>query len=365
MMMLLYDSLAVVLVVAGLAVFSVVAARRIEKAVPPQGDFLDLDGERLHLLDKGAGPPVVMIHGLSGQMGNFTHSLVDRLSADFRVVAFDRPGSGYSTRRAAAPAGVRAQAETLAKAIRKLEIKNPVIVGHSLGGAVALAIALDHPDCVGALALISPATHPVASTPLVFRGLLLGARPLRRLVAWTLATPAALLGRHWGTAEVFAPEPAPADFATRGGGLLALRPSNVYASSSDMIAATRLKADIESMMRRYGSIRAPVGILFGRSDAILDWREQGEAMKRKLPTLDLEIIEGGHMLPVTQPDACAAFIRRMAARSGIPEANRPPGGPDLWTRAVFGISDFRPTVSDASGPRPDPCPPSRPVAHSV
>src|SRR5271166_4053381 len=84
--------LAALLVVGGLIQFSVVAARRIEKAVPPQGGFLDLDGERLHVLDKGVGPPVVMIHGLSGQMGNFTHSLVDRLCKDFRVVALTARG---------------------------------------------------------------------------------------------------------------------------------------------------------------------------------------------------------------------------------------------------------------------------------
>ncbi len=320
---LLYGLLDALLVVAALAALSVAIARRIEKAAPPQGGFLDLDGERLHLLDKGAGRPLVMIHGLSGQMGNFTYALVDRLRDDFRVVAFDRPGSGYSTRAPGASAGVRAQAATLAKAIRTLGLEDPVIVGHSLGGAVALAIALDHPDCVGALALIAPATHPVRSAPPVFRGLAaLGSPPLGRFFAWTVATPAGLIGRAWGTRQVFAPEAPPADFALKGGGLLALRPGNVYASAADMIAAMRLKEEIESMTRRYGSLRPPVGILFGRSDSILDWRAQGEAMKKALPALDLEIVEGGHMLPVTQPDICAAFIRRMAAKAQERERTR-------------------------------------------
>ena len=75
--------LAVLLIVGGLAGFSAIAARRIEKAAPPEGGFLDLDGARLHVLDQGAGPPVVMIYGLGGQMGNFTHSLVGRLCARF------------------------------------------------------------------------------------------------------------------------------------------------------------------------------------------------------------------------------------------------------------------------------------------
>ncbi len=174
-----------------------------------------------------------------------------------------------------------------------------------------MAIALDHPDCAAAVALISPATHPVAALPAVFRGLAIRTPALRRFIAWTVATPAGLIARKWGTRQVFAPEPPPLDFGTSGGGLLALRPSNVYASSSDMMAAMSLK---DEMTRRYGSLQMPVGILFGRSDPILDYREHGEAMKQRLPSLDLEIVDGGHMLPITQPDVVAGFIRRMATK---------------------------------------------------
>jgi pimeloyl-ACP methyl ester carboxylesterase len=306
------------LAAAALVGFSEAAARRIERAVPPQGGFLDLEGERLHVLDKGAGKPIVMIHGLSGQMGNFTYALVDRLAGDFRVVAFDRPGSGYSTRPLDAPAGIRAQAATLAKAIRALKLERPLVVGHSLGGAVALAIALDDPDCAGALALVSPATHPVTAPPLVFRGLAIGSPLLRRAVAWTLATPVGLLARSWGIKQVFAPEPPPLDFGSAGGGLLALRPRNVYASSRDMTAAMTSSDDIESMTKRYARLKIPIGILFGRNDPILDYREQGESMKRKLPSLDLEIVDGGHMLPLTQPDLVARFVRRIAGKIALP-----------------------------------------------
>jgi len=299
-------------VVGGLVEFSVLAARRIERAVPPQGRFLALDGEEIHVLDTGAGQPLVLIHGLEGQMGNFTHSLVDRLAGDFRVVAFDRPGSGYSTRSPGSPAGVRAQAAALAGAIRAMKLDRPVIVGHSLGGAVALAIALDEPDCASALALVAPLTHPVATPPLVFRGLAIRSPLLRRFVAWTLATPASLLARDFALKQVFAPEPVPADFATAGGGLLGMRPRNVYAASSDMVAAND---DLEAMTPRYASIRIPIGILYGRGDRILDPRAQGESMKAQIPALDLEFMDGGHMLPVTAPDAVASFIRRIAAQA--------------------------------------------------
>ena len=292
-----------------LAGLAMLAARRIERMAPPQGRFLQVEGVRLHVLERGSGPPVVLIHGLGGQIGHFAYSLVPRLERDFHVVAFDRPGSGYSS---AAPAGVREQGAILARAIRILNLGKPLIVGHSLGGAVALAIALDHPDCVGGLALIAPATHPVAKAPALFRSLVIRSAPLRRLYAWTAAAPAALLARPVFFKAAFAPEAAPADFGGAGGGLLALRPHNILVTSTELTAAFGDDA-IETMPQRYASLTVPIGILYGRDDQVLDWRVHGEAMARKIPPLDFELVDGGHMLPVTQPDVCAAFIRRIAA----------------------------------------------------
>ena len=303
---------------------SALAVRGIERAVPPQGGFLDVGAERLHVLDKGRGPPLVLIHGLSGQMGNFTHSLVDRLIGDFRVVAFDRPGSGYSTRAPGASASVTAQAATLAEAFRILKLDRPVVVGHSLAGALVLALALDHPDCVGGLALIAPATHPMSKPPLTFRAFAIRSPWLRRFFAWSLVTPAALLVQKIAVKQVFAPEVPPPDFATAGGGLLGMRPRSFESASADMIA---LDVDLKALPQRYASIRAPIGVLFGRGDHILDWRAHGEAMKREIPSLDFELVDGGHMLPVTQPDVCARFIRRIAARVADADAASPQASP--------------------------------------
>ena len=86
--------------VAGLVLFSAWTARQVEKRVPPRGRFVDVDGARIHYLDEGSGPVLLLVHGLAGQMHNFTHSLFDRLTREHRVVVLDRPGSGYSTRPA-------------------------------------------------------------------------------------------------------------------------------------------------------------------------------------------------------------------------------------------------------------------------
>ena len=317
--------LLLMIAVGGLVGFAAYTARRVEIAVPPQGRFLDLDGERVHYLDKGVGPALFLIHGLSGQMGNFTYALVGCLASEFRVVAVDRPGSGYSTRPADADASLRAQGRALAKVIRALNLDRPLIVGHSMGGAIALAIALDNPECVSGLALIAPLTEVVKTPPAPFRGLAIPSRFVRWIVAWTLATPLTMLAADRVIKQVFAPEKAPPDFATTGGGLLSVRPRSFYAASSDLLAVNNGFAE---MTRRYPALSVPVGILFGRGDRLLDYRLHGQALKEKIPNLHLEVVEGGHMLPITAPDLVADFIRRIAGMAAA-TASAPQGDQGL------------------------------------
>ena len=106
---------------AGLAAFSRLAAHRIERRIPADGSFVVIDGVRLHYTDRGHGPAIVMIHGLGGQMRNFSYALEDLLVADHRVILVDRPGAGYS---AAAPsAAIPAQATFIAGLIDRLELE--------------------------------------------------------------------------------------------------------------------------------------------------------------------------------------------------------------------------------------------------
>ena len=100
--------LIVALIVAGLVLFAANTARKVEAAVPPCGQFLEIDGQKLHYVDSGGTRPVlVMIHGLGGTLWHYTYALAGKLSPDFRVIAVDRPGSGYSMRPDDAPARTR------------------------------------------------------------------------------------------------------------------------------------------------------------------------------------------------------------------------------------------------------------------
>jgi pimeloyl-ACP methyl ester carboxylesterase len=303
---------ATVLIVGALVLFTAWTAFRVEKALPPLGRFMEVDGTRIHYFDQGEGPAIVLVHGLGGQMRNFTHSLLDRLTNEFRVILFDRPGSGHSTRSRGTSAGLKAQGELMAKFIHALHLQRPLVVGHSLGGAVALATALDHPVCVGGLALISPLTHIEETAPAPFRGLAIRSRLVRWLAAWTLATPLAILKGDEVLAFVFGPDTPPLDFAMKGGGLLGLRPSSFYSASTDMAA---VNDDLPAMVPRYSSLNMPVSILFGRDDGILDYRSHGIALQDKLAGAELKLLPGrGHMLPVTAPDETAEWIRATARK---------------------------------------------------
>lgn len=299
-------------IVAGLMLYAGWTARRVEKALPPLGRFVEVDGGRIHYLEQGSGPTLLLIHGLGGQMRNFTHSLLERLKGDYRLIIVDRPGSGYSTRPQGASATIRAQADTVARFMDALRLERPLVVGHSLGGAIALSLALNHPEKVGGLALLAPLTHAQSEVPAAFQGLVVTSPLLRWLIGWTLAIPMSIRNREIVLGAVFGPNEVPPDFATRGGGLLSLRPGNFISASRDLMATTE---DLETMPARYRSLKLPVGILFGTDDRILDATAHGKAFAEKLPSADFELIEGdGHMVLMTSADRSAKFIARIARR---------------------------------------------------
>ena len=302
----------------GLAAYSTAKARTIEKQVPRDGRLVDVDGETLHVAERGSGPPIVMIHGLGGQMRNFGQPMLEELERDYRLILVDRPGSGYSPRASSRSARLKVQGETIAALIRKLDLDRPLIVGHSLGGALALSLALNHPDVVGGLALIVPLTQPQAieDVPPVFKPLVIRSPAVRKAVAWTVATPMGMMKAEAAMKEIFAPEAVPEDFGTEGGGLLAVRPDNFYATSTDLID---LEGELEPMAELYPTIKVPVSILYARSDNLLDPKLHGEKTVGAIGGAVLELADGGHMLPFTQPALAAAFVRRAAERQWAPE----------------------------------------------
>lgn len=302
----------ILLIAAGaLALFSWFVGRKVDQAFRANDSWLEVDGERIHFRSLGEGPPIVMVHGLAGQMRNFDYLPLAQLAQGHRIVLLDRPGSGLSPRRDAGKAGIAAQARLVAGFIRALRLpQRPLLVGHSLGGAISLGVALQDPDCIAGLALIAPLTHEVSDVPPAFRGAAIRSPWLRRLVAWVLAVPMTMVVGRQAVTLVFAPEPVPRDFATRGGGLLALRPGAFEGTATDMAA---VEQDLPAQQQRYGDIRLPVHVLYGEQDEVLDWRAHGEALRARLPATQLRVVPGGHMLPVTQPALTGQWLGEVAA----------------------------------------------------
>jgi pimeloyl-ACP methyl ester carboxylesterase len=269
------------------------------------GCLASIDGTDLHYRDVGAGPAIVLIHGLSGQMRNFAPDLVDRLAVDHRVVLIDLPGAGYSAPLASGSNTMAGQEDVIAGLIGALDLDALLIVGHSLGGAVALNLALNHADSVGALALIAPVTQPSDTVSSSFSAMSIKSDGLRRFVSLTFATPLGLLIFDRSAKTIFAPEKMPENFGVDGGSLLAIRPTSFFSAGGDMIA---LRAALPEMAQRYPSLGMPVAILFGRSDQVLDPAKHGAPLRDAVAGATMTQVDGGHMIVFTSPDVVADWI---------------------------------------------------------
>jgi pimeloyl-ACP methyl ester carboxylesterase len=188
-----------------------------------------------------------------------------------------------------------------------------VVAGHSLGGALALTLALEHPEKVSTLALLCPLTQPQERVPPVFGALAVRTAWLREALAQTVAVPLAKRTGEATLKAVFAPESPPADFLTAGGGALGLSPKGYRCASEDLAAVPEA---LPALAARWADLTVPGGILYGTADALLDPASQGEATAAAIPGFEYEALPGrGHMIPFTAPDECAAFIARMAAKA--------------------------------------------------
>lgn len=285
------------------AAYSAHVARRVDRMVPPDGKFTTIRGRRIHYRDTGQGPAIVMIHGLAGQMRNFA-AVVPLLSASHRVVLIDRPGSGHSTGRGTDT--LTDQAAIVADLIDALGLDRPLIVGHSLGGGVSMALALNYPEKIAGLALIAPLTQVQEDVPAAFRGLVIEKPVARAIIANTLAIPMMRLRSAESRVTLFAPEPVHPAFDIEFGGVMLARPRAFYAASSEMVAVNDALAPL---VARYGEIALPVRILFGEGDQILPAPVHGTRTAGQITGAQCTILpDAGHMLPVTDPARVAAFI---------------------------------------------------------
>jgi pimeloyl-ACP methyl ester carboxylesterase len=293
-----------------------VAARSAaaEAAYPPTGRLLQVHGRALHADVSGTGPDVVLIHGASGNTRDFTFDLAQRLAARYRVIAFDRPGLGWSDDAGDAGISPQGQAEILREAARQLGVERPVILGHSYGGAVAMAWALQDRDGPAALVLLGGATLPWPG------GLggwysLTSSRLGRATVVPLVSAFAPMSRTQDAIAAIFAPDPVPPGYAAYIGAGLTLRPGSL---GTNALQVNGLRPHIVGMAQTYAQLSLPVEILHGTADTIVPADVHAIPLSTRLPDAVLTLLPGiGHMPHHADPAAVVAAIDRAAVRARL------------------------------------------------
>jgi pimeloyl-ACP methyl ester carboxylesterase len=300
----------VVAALTGAALFNSAKAWRAETETPPAGKFIEVDGVRLHYVDQGAGSStVVLLHGNGVMLQDYMASgVLDLTSQEHRVLAFDRPGFGYSERPRTNIWTPTEQARLILRALEELRVEKAVVVGHSWGTMVAVAMALENPGAIKGLLLLSGYYYGTLRPDVVPTSL--PAIPvIGDLVARTVSP---LAGRLMGPVAIkasFAPAPVHRNFARFPLGLT-LRPTQIRATAAD--TAMMIPAAVE-LSRRYAELAVPVIAMVGEGDLIAHVDRHSQRLVEDLPQGELRIVPGqGHLFHYAVPGEVVDAINDLA-----------------------------------------------------
>ena len=303
-------TVAVALIV--LAAITQVGVFLIERSHAPAGRMIDVTGGRLHVLETGlqnaSSLPVVLIHGASSNLESMRQPLGDALGRSHRVIMIDRPGHGWSTREALSDSTPAIQARMIDEALGKLGVDRALIVGHSWGGALLTAMALNHPARVAGLVMLAPVTHRWNGGIAWYHNL--GAAPVvGRLFAHTLALPTGMLMLNTGARGAFRPQAMPDDYVRATALPLLLRPREFLANAWDM---STLKAAVVAQMPRYAEIKVPVIILHGDVDKSVYLTTHSQNFVKAVPHAELIVLPGvGHLVQNAATERVVAAIEQL------------------------------------------------------
>ena len=298
--------LAALLVVLGaFAIATRILLRRGARRAPRLGELLTVDGVPLHYVERGSGPPVVFLHGAKGSVYDVLLSVGPQLAERYRLVAFDRPGLGYSGRPAAHGGAPAVQAELIHSALELLGIRRPVIVAHSAGAPVALEIALCHPDDVTAVVTLGGYTFSGRDEDR-WPGMFITRGWFGRLLRETVVLPVLMLLAPFLLKRLFIPghvDPAYARVAPA----LALRPDTLHHDKTDV---ADIEAGLRDLATRYAQLRVPLVAVHGLADYIVT-AAMSVRLAQLCPSTDLVLLEEvGHLPHFARPDAVVAAVDR-------------------------------------------------------
>ncbi|OCW59648.1 alpha/beta fold hydrolase [Hoeflea olei] len=308
---------ALLVLLAGLALLTRVKTRAIEARYPPLGEMIDVGGYALHAVhlprpETADLPPLVFIHGASGNLRDQMGAFRSHLEGRAEMLFIDRPGHGWSERGGSENDTPDGQADAIARAMRAKGIDRAVIVGHSFGGAIAASFALAHPDMTEGLVFLAPASHPWPGG-IAWYYTLTNLPVIGPLFAHTLALPAGLTRIDSGSACVFAPNPMPADYVAETAPALVLRPG---AFRSNAIDIANFKAYAMRTAPRYREIKAPTVIITGDSDGIVLAHIHSEGLAQAIAGSKLIWVRNlGHKPDYVTTALAVAAIETVAGRA--------------------------------------------------
>jgi pimeloyl-ACP methyl ester carboxylesterase len=284
-------------------------AKNAEHGNPPAGRFLEVNGVRLHYVERGSGAPLVLLHGNGSMIQDFESSgLIDLAAKNYRVIVFDRPGFGHSDRPRNVVWTPAAQAELISSALHRLCVSHAIVLGHSWGASVAVALALKYPKLVQGLVLASGYYYPTfrpdmvalsaPAVPLV--GDVMGhtISPMVSRVMWPLLM-----------AKIFGPRSVPQKFE----GFpkeLALRPSQIRASAAE---SALMIPNAFHFRDEYANLKMPMVIVAGEDDRLVDIDAQSSRLHRDVPQSRFHRVPGtGHMIHQTATGVVMSAINEVA-----------------------------------------------------
>lgn len=279
---------------------------------PPEGQFLTVNGAQVHVYVTGTGPDLILIHGASGNARDMTFALAAELEKTYRVIAFDRPGLGWSD--PIPDQSIRGQALHLSAAAAQLGVENPLIVGQSYGGSVTLAWALFAPVKPRALVLISAPSLPWPGPLDIFYRLT--ANPVGAALIPPLATAFTPDSYLQSTiAGIFAPDPVPPGYARAIAAEMTLRRQALRANFAQV---NSLRPEIVAQEPLYPQLTLPIEMIHGTADTIVPINIHSEPFAARLPNAHLAVIPGaGHMPHYNHRAETLAAIERAALRAPL------------------------------------------------
>lgn len=282
-----------------------------EREHPPTGEFITVDGVRLHYFSKGQGPTVVLLHGNGVIAEDFLHTgLFDQLAENHRVIAFDRPGFGYSERPRTTVWTPAAQARLIAAALEQLGVQQAVVLAHSWATLVAISMGLQQPQLVSGLVLASGYYYPSLRLDV------LSATPAIPLIGDLLShTISPLIGRLMWPAAIklaFTPAAVPVSFELMSP-WMSLRPTQLRAEAAE----TAMMIPSAAVLRKhYPELAMPVSIVVGEGDLIVSPEDNSLQLDQDLQDSDLTVLEGaGHMIQHLSPAALLSAVDSVERRA--------------------------------------------------